>query len=171
MSSDLSVKIDGPIENDLLISDSAQAFKDLLNVEIDTPFRFRDTGTIVLAETDFGVYFDVLEIEAQPPWITVEEAGAYASVTTSGSQALPWAVAASVALALARRYQTNIIDCGSRWVKFPAPLHLDNGRGCPPAIFQQAVANRRKFSAIESAAIEFYNNLPVLVEDPGWVKR
>ncbi len=170
MSSDLSVKITGPIENDLLLSDSAQAFRDLLNVEMDTPFRFWNTGTIVLAGTDFGTYFDVLEIEAHPPWITAKEAGAYAMVTCSGSEALPWAITASVALALARRYQTNISDTGSRWVKFVAPLHLDNGRGCSQAIFQQAVANRRKFSAIEPAASEFYSNLPVLVEDPGWMK-
>lgn len=171
MSSDLFVKISGPIENDLLLSDSAQAFKDLMNVEIDVPFHFRDTGTIVLVGTDFGTYFDILEIEAQPPWITAEEAGTYAGGTCSGSEALPWAVTASVALALARRYQTNISDSGSRWVKFAPPLHLDNQRGCSAIIFQQAVANRHKFSAIEPAANEFYNNLPVLVEDPGWMKR
>lgn len=173
MSSDLSIKIEAPVNHELLVHNAARIFKELLNVDFVTPFCFMSPSFIGL--NDFGnkfsegfgcgVYLLYAEFDAQPPWITTE-AGKYAFVDVSGIHALPFVIAASVALAIAYEHKTNIIDDGSRWVRFPNPS--DNGSGCAPNLFQLAVANRRGFSDLEAAAAEFKKNLPAFVADPGW---
>lgn len=165
MSSDLSVKIDLPIDTDLLLQDAGPIFSEILNVSFITPFCFWGSS-IGLLEVGHSVCFDELEIEANPPWITTQ-AGVYAFTTTGGTDGISYAVAASLILALAYRYEANVIDGGSRWVKFPNPLK--NDRGCSAELFQRAVANPREHSDLEAAGSEFFKRLPVFVADPGWV--
>ena len=164
MSSDLSIKINVPLDRinrDLLLQDAERIFREILNVDFTTSFCFWDPGTIILTGTDHGVYVGDLEVDPCPPWITTE-AGIYAFVDTGGIYSLPWAVAASVGLALAYEYRTNIIDDGSRWVRFPNPAKTC-GVGCPANVFQLAVSNSSKFSDLELAADDFYSRLPVSV--------
>jgi len=168
MSSDLSIKIEAPVNHEMLVHSAARIFKELLNVDFVTPFCFmspsfiglNDFSDSVPEDFGYGVYLLYVELDAQPPWITTE-AGTYAFVDASGIHALPFVIAASVALAIAYEYNTNIIDDGSRWVRFPNPS--ENGSGCSANIFQLAVANRRRFSNLELAAAEFYKRLPVSV--------
>lgn len=168
MSSDLSIKINVPLDlinRDLLLQDAERIFREILNVDFTTSFCFWDPGTIGLTKIGNGVSFGDLEVEPDPPWITTE-AGIYTFVTTGGIHPLAFAVAASVGLALAYEYGTNIIDDGSRWVEFPDPRK--SLRGCSAMIFQEAVTNRHRFTTLEAAAAEFKKNLPVFVADPGW---
>lgn len=167
MSSDLSVKIQPPISKELLLQDAERIFSQILNVGFVTPFCFWGSW-IGLVEIGHSVDIGELEIETQPPWITSEQAGVYAIATTGGIHGISFAVAASLILALAYTHGSNVIDSGSRWVKFPHPLELDNDRGCSAAIFERAITNRVKFANLGMAGSEFLKRLPVLVADPGW---
>ena len=167
MSSDLSVKIQPPLDNGLLLQDAARIFSEMLGVGFVMPFRFWGSS-IGSVEIGYSVCFDEMELEEQPPWITSEQAGTYAFVTTNGNHGIPYAVAASVILAVAYKHSSNVIDNGSRWVKFPHPLELENDRGCSAATFQKAVTNSSAFADLEAAASAFYKRLPNWVADPSW---
>ena len=164
MSSDLSVKIQPPIDYDLLLQDAGRIFSEILNVSFITPFCFWGSR-IGLAEIGYGVDFGEIKFEADPPWITTE-AGVYAFATTSGNYGTSYAVAASLMIAVACKHNSNVIDDASRWVKFPNPLK--NDRGCSAAIFQKAVTNAAESADLDTAARAFYKRLPVFVADPGW---
>ncbi len=161
MSSHLSAKIQPPIDNDLLLRDAEHIFSEIVNVGFVTPFCFWGSS-IGLVEIGHSVDFGEVEIEAQPPWITTE-AGVYAFASTGGSHGIEYAVAASLMIAVAMKYNSDIIDDAVRWVRFPGPPR--NYYGCPASVFQQAVTNTERFSDLETAAGAFYKRLPVLLTE------
>ena len=168
MFSDLSVKEQPPIHKELLLQDAERIFSQILNVGFVTPFCFWNGVNIGLVGIGYSVFLGDMELEEQQPWITSEQAGIYEFADTGGVRGISFAVVASIILALAYTHSSNVIDHGSRWVKFPHPLELDNDRGYSAAIFEKSITNRVEFASLGMAGSEFLKRLPVLVADPGW---
>lgn len=167
MSSDLHVKLTQSVKVAELLIATEVTMKELLAVpavphlsieEMDKGVR-QPIMTDEIAQScpmfliglegfDEVVGIVVTEIPRCPPFVTDEEAGLYAGITVSAMRTpLEFALAASVAIALARISNTTVIDDGTRWSSI-----LEQ----PPEDFAKAIAVSGSFDNIVSSAQAMY---------------
>ena len=135
MSSDLSVRIPGPVEIAALVQPTEATLHTLLNVpRVPSVHLFlmqagnqRPVHTGRLSHDQAGMFFFQLDgfieavgvtvVEVPPhPLLLPEESGLWAHITVAAARTpLEFALAASVAVALARLVGSTVIDDDFRW--------------------------------------------------------
>ncbi len=161
MSSDLSVRILRPIDEEQFLHDSSEVFSALLNIPTRFSFAFLSDAKTWVGPTalEHNAYFDTIEMEAIPPWLPEERAGTYAYAEAKGIWSLPYVIAASIIITLARQNKQPIIDDGARWIKSETIAMIDDGYDANHVF--EALKNPEPFASVDEAATAFYKRLPV----------
>lgn len=170
MSSGLSVKLNRKINVKDLILDCNLIMKDILCVseiprlvvsifengkkKLLEKGEIGNDGEYLLVQLegiDDGISISFTEIKLQLPYITEDESGIWSSITVGIKKShIEFALAASIAIKIAKTQNTNIQDDGCIWNK---KLRIN------PNEFLKSIAVNKKSISIEEAAEIMFKSL------------